>query len=86
MKALFGILFILGGLALGLFVGGYLMLYGGIVQLIDGLSTDPVNSSDVALGAIRVLFFETGAFVAAIIPVLMGAALLAGRGGRFEFE
>ena len=76
MKTLLGMLFIAGGLALGLFVGGYLMLYGGLVQFIDGVSADPVSASDIALGAMRALFFETGGFLAALIPLLIGAALL----------
>ena len=76
MKALIGILLVLTGLALGAFVGGYVMLYGGIVQFIDGIQTDPINSSDVALGAMRAVFFEIGGVVVAVIPVFFGMNLV----------
>ena len=76
MQVIFGILLILAGLALGVFVGGYVMLYGGIVQFIDGIQADPINSGDVAFGAIRAFFFETVGFIVAVIPVVLGRILI----------
>ncbi|KKM71155.1 hypothetical protein LCGC14_1433470 [marine sediment metagenome] len=76
MKTLIGTLLILTGLALGVFVGGYVMLYGGIVQFIDGIQADPINSGNVALGAMRAAFFEIGGVVVAVIPVLFGMNLV----------
>ena len=58
MKKCFGILLILLGIALGGYLALYLMLYGGICQIIDGLN--PVMAKDIALGVIRVLFSELG--------------------------
>jgi len=39
-----------------IYVGGYLMFIGGIMQTIEGIKADPVNASDVAFGIIRLLF------------------------------
>jgi len=37
------------------FVGAYFCLYGGIVQFINGITTSPVSSGDIAWGIVRVL-------------------------------
>ena len=39
----------------GLFVAGYLCLFGGIVQIIHGVSTTPVVAPDIALGIVRIV-------------------------------
>ena len=46
---------ILAGVLGGLFVAVYLCLYGGIVQIIHGVSVSPLGASDIAIGAVRVL-------------------------------
>lgn len=38
------------------YLGFYLMLVGGIVQVCNGVKSNPTNSKDVALGMLRVLF------------------------------
>jgi hypothetical protein len=59
-----------------LFVGGYVMLYGGIREFVDGVNATPHDSTEIAVGFIRAFFFETGAFLAAIVPFCIGAALI----------
>jgi len=66
MKIAIGILLIVGGIALAAWLGGYVMLYGGIASAIQ----------HVTAGAIlRALFFEAG-----LIPghalVFAGSVLL----------
>lgn len=64
MKIL-GVLIIIAGIALGIYLGIYLMLFGGIVQIVNGIN--PVDAKDIALGVLRVLFCEIG-----FIPVAIG--------------
>lgn len=78
MRGLIGGLLILAGIALAGFLGGYVMLYGGIVQLVDGLSASPIDSSDVALGAIRILFADTVTFFVSVVLIVAGVAVING--------
>jgi len=50
-----GILLLLAGLFLGMYVGGYQMFYGGIAQIIDGLKND-LNAASIAWGILRIVF------------------------------
>ncbi len=75
MRQLVGTGLVLTGIALAIFVGGYLMLYGGAVQCINGITADPVDTNAIVLGGILVLFCEVGAFLAGVVPVLAGIAV-----------
>lgn len=58
MKKLLGIILIILGIILGGYLALYLMLYGGICQVIYAIN--PINAKDIALGIIRIIFFEVG--------------------------
>ena len=62
MKKVIGILITILGIALGIYVGVWLMLVGGIVQIIN--SINPVNGLGIALGIVRIIFCEVGALIA----------------------
>ena len=59
MKTIF---YILGGLSfvasigLGLYVGGYLMLFKGVIQIIDAAKLTPVSSEGIAIGLLKIVF------------------------------
>lgn len=59
-----GWIIIVGGFLLGLWVGLYLMFYGGIVQIINGIN--PLDAIAIATGICKIIFCE----VSAIIPIL----------------
>ncbi len=61
MKKVFGILLITLGIALMLYLVIYVMLYGGIVQIINNIN--PLNGGNIAIGILRIIFCS-----AAIIP------------------
>lgn len=44
----------LAGIALALYLGLYVCLYGGIVQGINGVTSNPISATDIALGIVRV--------------------------------
>lgn len=62
MKKIIGILIAIVGIALGIYVGVWLMLAGGITQIVN--STNPVNGLGIAFGIARIVFCEIGAFIA----------------------
>ncbi len=61
MKSVLKVVLIIGSIALGLYVGIWLMLIGGIVQIVNGIN--PLNGLDIALGICRVLFCELAYFI-----------------------
>lgn len=68
MTKIFGALILLFGVLGGAYLGLYVMLYGGIVQIINGIN--PLSACDIALGILRVLFCEIGIF-----PVWFGVMI-----------
>ena len=74
LMKLLGVLLILGGFALGIYLGVYVMLYGGICQIIDSLN--PLVTKDLAFGVIRTIFFEIG-FVPTYVFVTLGMMFIA---------
>ena len=73
MKKLIGDALITIGLVAGIFVGGYLMLYGGIIQIINAIN--PVNASGIAIGIIRVLFSGLGFYIPFIFGYCYGYSI-----------
>lgn len=79
MKILGGIL-IVAGIGLGLYVGGYLCLYAGIITIIQQIAL-VVNGSQVvpaelALAIVKILGAGVAGLLSGLIPVAMGKALL----------
>ena len=62
MKKIIGILIAIAGIALGIYVGVWLMFIGGIVQIVN--SINPVNGLGIALGIARIIFWEVGGLIA----------------------
>ena len=56
MKQLFQVLIFLLGLLGGLYVGGYLMFFIGIVSVIEAIKATPLEAGLLAVGIIKVLF------------------------------
>lgn len=65
MRNILGNLIIIIGIIFGLYIGLYYMLYGGIIQIIDGIN--PLNAKDIAIGILKVMFSELG-----VIPAYIG--------------
>jgi hypothetical protein len=53
MRIIFGILLILGGIALGLWLGVWVCFIGGIVQIVRSCQAHPVSGLGIAFGWIR---------------------------------
>lgn len=74
VSSVIGWVIIVASVLLGIYVGAYIMFYGGIVQIVNGFTMSPVSAIDIATGICKVLFCE----LSAIIP-LIGAFI----GGAF---
>lgn len=67
------VLFVIIGILTGIYVGGYLMLYGGIIQIINSIS--PLIATDLAKGILKVLFCEFGFYIPFLIFSMIGAVI-----------
>lgn len=55
MRGVVGGLLVLIGAAIGAIVGFWLMLVGGVVQIIEACKLTPVPASEIAFGIVRVV-------------------------------
>jgi hypothetical protein len=77
VKVLIGLIFILGGIAGGLYVGVWLCFIGGIVDIITAAKVANVVPIDIAIGCAKVLFAGLFGWLTGVLPILFGAALVA---------
>jgi hypothetical protein len=73
MKDLLGLGVIILGAVLGLYVGLYICLIGGILQIAANLQ--PINTTGIAWGIIKLIFSGSGWFIF-IIGLLLGKILM----------
>ena len=57
MRDLISVIVIISSIILSIYVGIWLMLVGGIVQLLN--SINPIDSLGIALGITRIIFSKT---------------------------
>ena len=76
MKVAAGLVLIIAGIALGIYVGLWLMIVGGIIQVVNAFQVDPVSAPDVAIGIMRFWFGGAAGVLVGVIPCIFGAAVL----------
>ena len=72
MTKIIGILIAIVGIALGIYVGVWLMFIGGITQIVN--SINPVNGLGIAFGIVRIIFGGIGGFIA-WLGVVIGSVI-----------
>lgn len=72
MRKILGIIIAIIGIALGIYVGFWLMFVGGITQIIN--SINPVNGLGIALGIAKIIFCEIGGLIA-WLGIAIGSAI-----------
>lgn len=68
MARFVGMLIIILGILISIYLGVYLMLYGGICQIINNIN--PINAKEIAIGIIKIIFCEFG-----ILPLYFGVII-----------
>lgn len=72
-----GVLLILAGIALGLYLGVAVLFVGGIVEIVHGAQASPVDAGAIAWGAVKAFVLaELIGYVAVIIVSGAGFALV----------
>ncbi|BDU72333.1 hypothetical protein [Mesoterricola silvestris] len=77
MNKIIGVLIIVCGIALSLYLGVYVCLIGGIVQIIEAVKQTPVPTLDVAWGIVRVLLSSLVGWGSFALCFVTGGAFLA---------
>lgn len=75
-KGLIGFALIVCGIFLGLYVGGYVCLVGGVSDLIDVAKSDVTNSFDILKGVAKIFFAGFLGWVSALSFIIPGALLM----------
>jgi len=76
MRGLIGILFIVGGILLGLWLGLWVCFIGGIVQIVEACKADPVSAFGIAFGVVRILIASLVGWITFLVCAVIGAACL----------
>ena len=76
MKNLIGCLICLAGIAIGIYVGVWLMFILGIVQIIEAVKVTHVNAMGIALGIARVILSGFVGWLIGLGIFGLGVALL----------
>jgi uncharacterized membrane protein len=77
MKIILGILMVLGGIFLGLYVGLWLCFVGGIVQILNEIkSPADIETLNIVFGAIKIVVASLAGRISASILIVPGFALI----------
>lgn len=80
VKLIVGILLIVLGVALGLYVGVWLMFISGIIGLIEAIKilvqTGDVNSMLIAINIAKILLSSLAGYVSAILFIIPGQMMV----------
>lgn len=68
MKKILSLIILIISIITGFYLGIYMMLYGGIMQIINNIN--PLDLTSVILGLIRVLLSSMGA-----VPIMLGMTI-----------
>jgi hypothetical protein len=75
-KMVFGTLLCIAGVAIGLYVGVWLMLIGGIVDVITEIRAVELSAMGVALGIAKVMLSSVVGTLSGLFLLAPGAALI----------
>lgn len=75
LRIILGVLLIVGGILLGLYVGLWVCFIGGIVQVINAIKND-ANAMGIALGIVRIVSASFVGILTFYILAAIGAGML----------
>lgn len=76
MKALLGLVMIIGGIVLGLYVGVWWAFVGGIVDIIEQIRAPNLSALAVAWGVAKVVFAGLFGYLSALLLIFPGYYLV----------
>lgn len=78
MRNVLGFALVVGGVALGVYVGLWVCFIGGIVQIVDAVKATPTEGLDIAIGIAKIVFAGAAGAFSALVMIFPGAAMIKG--------
>ena len=69
MKSLLYFIAVAAGIVGGLWLGGYIMLYGGLLQILNSFASE--NTLGIIIGLFKMLFCEVGFIIPIYVAVFV---------------
>lgn len=76
MRNVLGLLIIIASVLFGVYVGGWVLFVGGIVQVIEAIKATPVEALGIAVGILRVVVAMAVGTLIAAAGVFFGARFI----------
>lgn len=76
MRNVIGILLMVAGVAVAVYVGLWVCFIGGIVQCIEAVKATPVDAWGIAFGVVRIVFAGFAGVITAFFAIIPGFAML----------
>lgn len=76
MRNVLGVLLMVAGVLFGVYVGVWLCLVGGIVQIVQSVQGSSVDALGIAFGIVRVLGTGFAGGITAVVAVIPGYAMM----------
>jgi hypothetical protein len=76
MKIVMGLLMVISGIILGVYVGVWIMLIGGIVQVIEQVRSEHLDAVRVGFGIVQILLAGLTGILSAMFLIIPGMAVL----------
>lgn len=78
IRKILGVLVIIGGIVVGVYVDIWLLLVGGIKEIVAGVTATPMNGDQIAWGIVRAVVFDGLGLILAWVCIVVGIMLLTG--------
>ena len=76
MRTILGLILIVMGIVLGLYVGFWWAFIGGIVQIVNGIRAPEIVALTLAWGIAKVVFASFFGWISAMVLIIPGWALI----------
>jgi hypothetical protein len=76
VKAIIGLILIVGGIVFGLWAGIWWAFIGGIVQIVEQVRAEQIDAYKVAFGVVKIVFAGAIGGISAFVLIRPGAAFL----------
>lgn len=76
MKAIIGIIICIASVFVGIYLGAWVCFVGGIVQFLEAVKSDPINTVGIAVGILRFFSASLVGWISLVITFAIGQSLL----------
>lgn len=77
MKVLIGVLLILAGIVIGLWLGVWVLFIGGIIDIINQIKSPEFNGMVIAWGIVKIMIASGVGTLSAMVLIIPGFAMVA---------